>query len=299
MKRNKKKFILAFGGIVAILALISHICEQDKPNKGTSSPATELAATHAEAPQEDYSDYDAGLDEMPDSIPVPDSISHFEEQALRALGVSGKDSAYLFLPEIHNRHTSVHSYSRCFPDINPVQLKAAMAMGIEPVATREEAQDYVLQHKLVNITNSPYYVVDPLTHSIPYLVPECLDLLNTISLNFIDSLQSKGMPPHIPIVTSVLRTSKDIKKLQAGNVNSTTNSCHCYGTTVDITHNRFFPLRGSYEESQKNISRYNAEMKKILAEVLLDLRMQGRCYVKYEVKQACFHLTIRPTVKNI
>jgi hypothetical protein len=27
--------------------------------------------------------------------------------------------------------------------------------------------------------------------------------------------------------------------------------------------------------------------------VLRDLKKQGRCYVKHEVKQACFHITAR------
>jgi hypothetical protein len=30
-----------------------------------------------------------------------------------------------------------------------------------------------------------------------------------------------------------------------------------------------------------------------LAEVLNDMRKQGRCYIKYEVKQSCFHITTR------
>ncbi|MBQ2002670.1 MAG: hypothetical protein II240_05185 [Bacteroidaceae bacterium] len=45
--------------------------------------------------------------------------------------------------------------------------------------------------------------------------------------------------------------------------------------------------------SRKNVARYNERMKKILAQVLLDLRMQGKCYVKHERMQACFHLTVR------
>lgn len=218
-----------------------------------------------------------------------------EEQALLLqLGVSDADSAKLFFPEKYKPMSRVYSYSECFPDINPVQLKAAIANGVQPARSREEAQRYVESGELVNITNSPYYAVDRLTHSIPYLVPKCQQLLNTISVNFIDSLVSKGLPPHIPIVTSVLRTSSDVSKLQkGGNQNATTNSCHCYGTTVDITYARFYPVTGGHKSSRKNVERYNERMKKILAQVLLDLRMQGLCYVKHERLQACFHLTVR------
>lgn len=34
-------------------------------------------------------------------------------------------------------------------------------------------------------------------------------------------------------------------------------------------------------------------MKRALGEVLRDLRYEGRCFVKYEVKQGCFHITVR------
>lgn len=282
---NKYKFILTFCVVVGLLAIIRHAFELQMP----LPTHTEVAITTDSIVQDTVL-----CDNTPKAIEDYTSEDH-ETATLKALGVSDEDSADLFLPEIYSPITYLHSYSACFPDLNPVQLKAAIAMGIEPVASREEAQRYLENRELVNVTNSPFYVVDPLTHSIPYLVPECQDLLNTICVNFIDSLQSKGLPPHLPIVTSVLRTSKDIKKLQVGNVNSTTNSCHCYGTTVDITYNRFYPVTGNNKESRKNVLRYNAQMKKILAEVLLDLRMQGRCYVKYEIKQACFHLTIRPT----
>ena len=32
----------------------------------------------------------------------------------------------------------------------------------------------------------------------------------------------------------------------------------------------------------------------VLAEVLRDLRKAEECYVKYEIKQACVHVTARP-----
>ena len=35
------------------------------------------------------------------------------------------------------------------------------------------------------------------------------------------------------------------------------------------------------------------KLKTVLAEVLRDLREAGRCYVRYEVKQGCFHVTAR------
>jgi len=31
----------------------------------------------------------------------------------------------------------------------------------------------------------------------------------------------------------------------------------------------------------------------VLSEVLNDMRQNKRCYVKYEVKQGCYHITVR------
>jgi hypothetical protein len=35
-------------------------------------------------------------------------------------------------------------------------------------------------------------------------------------------------------------------------------------------------------------------LKLVLSEVLRDLRESEACYVKYELKQGCFHITARP-----
>lgn len=208
----------------------------------------------------------------------------FEEEEDSVVMPSGLSGAH--------RVRGVWSYSACFPDSQSVQIEAAQMYGITPVQNRMEAEVLVKEHRLVNICHSPFYAIDDLTHSIPYLVPRAQHLLNTICLNFIDSCQVKGLPIHLPIVTSVLRTTDDVSNLQRGNKNATTNSCHCYGTTVDIAYNKFMPMTGTYE-SRAALLRWNEPMKRVLSEVLNDLRMEGQCYVKYERKQGCFHLTCR------
>ena len=243
-------------------------------------------------------------------LAMTDSSEHFSGDNLTEVYVGGDEADEYFEAEIDgnvaegedtttnderthpHRITGVYSWDACFPDINDVQLAAARQNGIQPVRSREDLHQLIVEHRLVNICHSPYYAVDDLTHSMPYLVPKAQHLLNTICLNFIDSLQMKGLPIHLPMVTSVLRTADDVSRLQRGNGNATTNSCHCYGTTVDITYNRFVPLVGYYNPNTP-LLRWNEKMKQVLAEVLNDLRRQGLCYVKYERKQACFHLTVR------
>ena len=131
----------------------------------------------------------------------------------------------------------VVSYKRSFGDLNDVQLKAAHAWGIAPLASREEAEE--MDGKLVHIVDNDFYVVDSLTHSIPYLVPRASALLDTIGANFLDSLTAKGLNPNKIIVTSVLRTENDVKRLRRRNGNASKNSCHFYGTTFDVSWKRF------------------------------------------------------------
>ena len=224
-----------------------------------------------------------------------ENTENIEEEVLKEEVTDSVDSVAVPVPVMGggaHRVRGVWSYSTCFPDSQSVQIEAAMMHGIAPVKSREEAEVLVKRHELVNICHSPFYAVDNLTHSIPYLVPRAQHLLNTICLNFIDSCQVKGLPIHLPIVTSVLRTTDDVANLQRGNKNATTNSCHCYGTTVDIAYNKFMPMTGTYE-SRATLLRWNEPMKLVLSEVLNDLRLEGKCYVKYERKQGCFHLTCR------
>ena len=135
---------------------------------------------------------------------------------------------------LNNPHNirGVVSYKRSFNDLNDVQLATAKRIGIRPIASREEAEDEVESAYLERIADS-------LTHSIPYLIPKASALLDTIGVNFLDSLKHKGLNPNKIIVTSVLRTKDDVKRLRRTNGNASLNSCHFYGTTFDISWKRF------------------------------------------------------------
>lgn len=183
----------------------------------------------------------------------------------------------------------VISYRRSFGDLNDVQLKAARTWGITPLATREEAEE--MDEELILIADNELYAVDSLTHSVPYLVPRAGALLDTIGANFLDSLTAKGLNPNKIIVTSVLRTEDDVKRLRRRNGNASKNSCHSYGTTFDVSWKRFEKVE---DEDGRPLQDVSADtLKLVLAEVLRDVRKADKCYVKYELKQGCFHITTR------
>ena len=310
---SRPKFLLTFCIFVALAAAVRHLFSIDIPMREFRHIETEQLASlpHDHRPvyvdttlieelvddeiaddMADEADSDNSNEDDDNANEDIDKVNEADGDMTNEAGDKPGADSHKPLRRRHNRIKGVWSYDKCFPDLQDTQIIAAEKNGITPVRSRQEAETHVKQHTLVNITHSPYYVVDDLTHSMPYLVPKAHHLLNTIGINFIDSCMAKGVPVHLLMVTSVLRTADDVAKLQRGNQNATTNSCHCYGTTVDIAYNRFLPVAGGYTP-RVPLLRWDEPMKRILSEVLFDLRNQGLCYVKYERKQGCFHLTCR------
>lgn len=208
--------------------------------------------------------------------------------AALCLSSCGHEDKSIKLNNPHNIR-GVVSYKRSFGDLNDVQLAAARRIGIRPISSREAAVD--LDGDLKEIVSGEHYDVDSLTHSIPFLVPRAAALLDTIGVNFLDSLENKGLNPNKIIVTSVLRTKDDVKKLRRTNGNASLNSCHFYGTTFDVSWKRFSKVEDPDGRPMQDVG--VDTLKLVLSEVLRDLREAERCYVKYELKQGCFHITTR------
>ena len=179
------------------------------------------------------------------------------------------------------------SYKDKFRDTQAKQVQAAQAIGLKtPPQNRQEAARMRSQLKYIKTNDN--YIVDSLTHSIPYLVPAAAAELERIGAEFADILQRNGLPHYQFYVTSVLRTKDDIKQLQkSGNINATTNSCHNYGTTFDLAYFRFNKVTRTREYMHQD------NLKLVLGQVLLNEQRAGRIYVKYEYKPACFHISVR------
>lgn len=184
---------------------------------------------------------------------------------------------------------SVPTFSGCFPDLQDTHLASAKRWGVKPVKNRQEAEKR--KNELVFVGSCPFYKMDPgMSSSIPYLVPRAAEVLETIGRNYLDSLHIKGIPLHKILVSSVLRTEEDVEQLRKINVNASPESCHRYGTTFDIPYNRYHTISPP-DETRRTVQ--NDTLKWVLAEVLRDIREQGLCHIKYEVKQGCFHITTR------
>ena len=182
------------------------------------------------------------------------------------------------VPEDKRHPRRLPNFSKDFNFVNDIQLEAAIKLGIVPLQNRQMLEKQTGQ--LVKLKDTRYYKVLPLTSSSPYLVPRAADFLTDLGRLM---QQYNGTSSRF-LISSVLRTQEDVQKLSSVNVNAATNSTHCYGTTFDITYNRF-DIRGDTWEGK---------LKEDLARALFDMQSMGYCFVKYEIKQPCFHVTVRP-----
>lgn len=170
------------------------------------------------------------------------------------------------------------NYGDDFDFINDVQLVAAKKLGIDPPETREDIEH--MKGKLVKLSDTRYYSLLELRSSSPFLVPRAADFLTALGR----LMQEYNGTKSRFYISSVLRSKEDVQKLGHINGNATDNSTHSYGTTFDITYSRF-DVKGNTTEDQIKLD---------LARALYDMQSMGYCYVKYERRQPCFHVTVRP-----
>lgn len=185
-----------------------------------------------------------------------------------------------------SRHRKLSKgYRRTFNDKNDIHLAVAREVGIEPLDSLQAAQACRFE-QLAKVDSCRYFAVGKLTHSAPYLTPRAKWTLMKIGKNFQDSLAAHGVEGYQIIVTSLLRTDDSIRRLRRRNRNASANSAHRFGTTFDISYIK-------YNQTDSASFMLDYRLKETLAEVLYDLRALDQCYVKYEVKQSCFHITAR------
>ena len=294
---GKNRFLLGFVVVVCVLALVRLI------SPGVAEPRTSVA---------DLSVADSLATDSVDQLAMAEEDKEEENKAANEIAETSDDltqeaagtgsetdaaadssnTPSIFFDkngkEVKHRIFSVPHFGNTFPDQQDVQILAANKYGVNPVQNREEAEHS--KGKLVYVGSNPFFYVDKLNSSIPYLVPRASVLLQDIGRAYFDSLQIKGIPLHKIIVTSILRTKEDVAKLRTRNGNATENSCHLYGTTFDVCYNRYKQIQ-TRQQPRRQVQ--NDTLKWVLSEVLRDMRDRNRCLVKYEVKQGCFHITVK------
>ena len=272
-----KLFPFGFGIVVLLLALVRVIF----PGVAKPKVAAAGAADSTLVAAKDSAASDASSAEISDASAdaegnVAEDLKKDELSVMPDTAQSGKPSIFFDKDgkEVKHRIFSVPHFGNTFPDQQDVQILAATKHGVKPVQNRLEAENS--KGKLVYVGSNPFFYVDKLNNSIPYLVPRASVLLQDIGRAYFDSLQIKGIPLHKIIVTSILRTKDDVAKLRTRNGNATENSCHLYGTTFDICYNRYKQIQ-TREQPRRQVQ--NDTLKWVFSEVLRDFRNKNRCYI--------------------
>lgn len=278
MKVNKNRYLLGFSIVVLILALIRCVHPQiadDRQNHTLTTNTTKDSLTSSSVKKGNMFIQNSTIKSFSEQ-----QSSEKDDHPSRFFDHNGN--------LVKHRIYSVQNFGRAFPDQNDVQFIAAQKYGVNPVKNRNDAESR--KKDLVYVGSNPYFFIDRLHSSIPYLIPRASILLQDIGKTFFDSLQIKGIPLHQIIVTSVMRSKDDVEKLRGHNSNATQNSCHLYGTTFDVCYNRYRTVQDPNGPEHRKVR--NDTLKWVLSEVLNDMRLHNRCYVKYEVHQGCFHITV-------
>ena len=213
-------------------------------------------------------------------------------------------SSLLFL-HYHDKKATLTNFSECnhrkytnlpispsdkLNDLNEIHLLHAKTNGLQQTFTTNDEFyskiDSLKEHKvLVEVTENRFYQLKSLTHSLPYLIPEAVDMLNEIGYRFQKRLAEKKYNNYRFRITSLLRSEENQSKLSHHNGNATEHSAHLYGTTVDISYKNFYNTKTDTIES-------SYEAVQTLTKVLIEMRQECKFLAVRERKQSCFHLTV-------
>ncbi|HET7462390.1 MAG TPA: DUF5715 family protein [Longimicrobium sp.] len=194
-------------------------------------------------------------------------------------------------------------------DKNAKQIAVAQSLGIR-AGGQAEIERLVRQGRLVPLGDSTeYWVLRKMTHSVPYVTPDARALLLEVGRRFHARLDSAGLPRFRMKVTSALRTDETQAELRKSNPNaSRTVSSHEFGTTVDVSYERFAVPAGPRDTASGAAPPVPWEMEAAMLELaakengraiqaplgrsIAELRSEGALLVMMENGQTVFHFTV-------
>jgi len=163
-----------------------------------------------------------------------------------------------------------------FPDKVKVHQLAYVYEGIDHQQNDDGLKKLFRKGKLAEITSNQFYTVLPLQHSQPLLLPNAVSFLDELSRLYDKKCKEEAIE-YIPFtISSLTRSTESVRRLMKSNANGISNSAHLKGKTFDISYRAF-----------NNNTKQNAAF----IHTLNTLRIQGKCYVKFE-RNGCLHITV-------
>jgi hypothetical protein len=163
-----------------------------------------------------------------------------------------------------------------FPDDVKTHELALKKNVIKPQKELEDLDKLKNKGVLIELKTNDDYIISDMDFSRPYVLPKVGLFLEELVRNYKTEL---GNLNYVRFeITSATRSRRSARQLMGNNVNAVTNSAHLKGKTIDISYVRF----GN-----------NAAQLDALVQALKKLREAEKCYVKYELRQGCLHITLR------
>ncbi|HET6764505.1 MAG TPA: DUF5715 family protein [Longimicrobiaceae bacterium] len=192
--------------------------------------------------------------------------------------------------------------ARLRQDVNAEQVATARRLGIPP-STDAEIRRLLASGRLVALADSTeFWVLRDMDHSVPYVTPNARGMLMELGRRFHARLDRLGLPRYRMKVTSALRTDETQARLRKINSYAArTVSAHEFGTTVDVSHERFAvpadpsPLPGAEMRAEMLDDAGKAHATVLQAELgraIAEMRDQGALHVMMENMQPVYHMTV-------
>jgi uncharacterized protein YcbK (DUF882 family) len=166
-------------------------------------------------------------------------------------------------------------------------FEQARLTGIKECRDENEIKKRVSEGKLIMVKNGRTYKIDRMSYSYPYLTKDSKSLLDEIGKRFKEKTELAGLTGARFIVTSMTRTTGNMKDLRKNNQNASVRSAHLRGNAFDISYIRFTCRKLFVTPCDKKF------LKEALAQIILQLKEDNECWATYEKNQSCYHVVSR------
>lgn len=233
----------------------------------------------------------------PPPPPPPPPMTAADSAALRARLAARGDSVRAAFGRA--RALGAREVAELRQDKNAEQIATAQRLGIR-VGGEGNRERLVREGRLVALGDSTaWWILRGMDHSVPYVTPDARAMLEQLGRRFHARLDGLGLPRYRMKVTSALRTDETQAELRRINsYASQTVSAHEFGTTVDVSHERFAApagLAGGELEAEllDDVGKEHAKVLQAeLGRALAGMRDAGALHVMMENKQPVYHMTV-------
>jgi hypothetical protein len=163
-----------------------------------------------------------------------------------------------------------------FTDNVETHANAYLFDGIKPQNEDADLDNLTKSGELIKLETDSLFIVRKTRFSRPYILPKGFSFIQELSTQYYKKCISDSIK-YVPFtISSLTRSIESIDELMDNNSNAIKNSAHLRGKTFDISYRAF-------NDNQKQTEAFIG--------VLEELRVQNRCFVKFE-RNGCLHITV-------